>query len=111
MVWADLAPTVGREQAGRRPVLVVAGAGYLELVTTLAIVVPISTIDRGWPNHVPLTGPVTAAGTDRGLSRPSFALTEQPRTISRTRLRGHLGRVDDRCLRTVHEWLVDFLTF
>ena len=52
VVWAELAPHRGREQGGRRPVLVVSSAGYLEAVTTLAIAVPITEVNRGWPSRV-----------------------------------------------------------
>ena len=56
-MWAELDPVRGREQAGRRPVLVVASDLYLEQADTLAIVIPATTVDRGWPNHVRLRGP------------------------------------------------------
>lgn len=102
VAWADLAPTRGREQSGRRPALVVASSGYLSVVTTLAIVLPVTTVDRGRPNHVPLHGRT-------GLGRPSWAMTEQPRTITRDRLGEVVGLVDDETLRDVDVWLRDFL--
>ena len=68
--WARPDPSVGREQAGRRPVMIVAGSDYLELMTTLALVVPLTTTDRGWPNHVPVHGHVDLPGQ-------SFAMSEQ----------------------------------
>ncbi|WP_247595358.1 type II toxin-antitoxin system PemK/MazF family toxin [Actinomyces procaprae] len=35
--WAAPDPVVGREQSGRRPVLVLSGARYHHAVTTLAV--------------------------------------------------------------------------
>jgi mRNA interferase MazF len=102
LCWAELDPVRGREQSGRRPVLVVASADYLRAVTSLAIVVPVTSVDRGWPNHVPIVDP--------GLSRPSWAMTEQPRTLNRDRLVGVLGRVVRATLDRVRTWLADFLT-
>lgn len=102
VVWAELSPHRGREPAGLRPVLVVASPGYLRAVTTLAICVPVTTVDRGWPNHVLLAGPT-------GLSRPSWAMTEQPRTVSRTRLNERSGDVGELTLTAVRTWLADFL--
>lgn len=102
VVWAALAPVRGREQGGHRPVLVVAGAGYLRAVTTLAVVVPVTTTDRGWPNHIELTGPT-------GLDVRSWAMTEQIRTLSRDRLGRRAGSVDDVCLTAVQRWISDFL--
>ncbi|ROS79147.1 type II toxin-antitoxin system PemK/MazF family toxin [Cellulomonas sp. PhB143] len=100
--WAELDPTRGREQSGRRPVLVVAGRQYLETVTTLVIVVPVTGVERGWSNHVRLHGP-------HGLGRPSWAMTEQPRTLSRARLVGAAGLVDAATLHAVDRRLRDFL--
>lgn len=83
--------------------VVVSSAGYLDVVTTLAIVVPVSSTDRGWPNHVRLL----AADTARPLA--GFALTEQVRTVSRDRLAQTVGTVSDGCLAEIRMWLRDFL--
>lgn len=99
--WAWLDPTVGREQSGRRPVVVVSSQDYIDVVTTLVIVVPISGRQRGWANHVALTG---VDGLPDGV-----AMTEQVRTISRERVGPVLGTVDDACLFTIKRWLGDFL--
>jgi mRNA interferase MazF len=102
VAWASLEPVRGREQGGHRPVLVVASSGYLDAVTTLVIMVPITTTDRGWPNHVRVQGP-------SGLTQPSWIMTEQLRTISRDRLTGVAGHVSVGCLDSVKAWLGDFL--
>lgn len=104
VVRVELNPTRGREQAGRRPALVVASDLYLEQADTLAIIVPATTVDRGWPNHVLLRGP------EVHLSRPTFAMTEQPRTIARERIVDIAGAVDVATMRAVDGWLRDFLS-
>lgn len=101
VAWAWLDPSVGREQTGRRPVVVVSSEGYIDVVTALLIVVPVSRSDRGWPNHVSLSGVPSLTG--------GFAMTEQPRTISRERLGEPIGQVDEDCLRAIKTWLADFL--
>lgn len=93
----------GREQSGRRPVLVVASDLYLEQAHTLAIVLPATTTDRGWPNHILLRGPQLS------LSKPTFVMTEQPRTVTRDRIVGDIGTVDAGTMRDVDRWLRDFL--
>lgn len=103
VVWAELDPVRGREQAGRRPVLVVASDLYLEQADTLAIVIPATTVERGWPNHVLLRGPHV------GLTQDTFAMTEQPRTVTRDRLGQLIGVVDPATMREVDGWLRDFL--
>lgn len=102
VAWASLQPVRAREQGGHRPVLVIASAGYLRAVTTLVIALPITTVARGWPNHVPADGPT-------GLERPCWIMTEQPRTLSRDRLSGVAGHVSRSCLDQTRTWLGDFL--
>ena len=99
--WVRPDAAVGREQAGRRPFIVVASSTYLELVDTLALAVPISTVDRKWPNHVPVALP--------GLT--GFAMTEQLRAASRDRFDGYLGRLDETTVADLREWLADYLGF
>ncbi|MET0964996.1 MAG: type II toxin-antitoxin system PemK/MazF family toxin [Nakamurella sp.] len=103
MLWAELDPVRGRKQSGRRPALVIASDLYLEQADTLAIIVPVTANNRGWPNHVLLKGPGLA------LDQPSFAMTEQPRTVARDRLFDHAGIVDRATMTAVDGWLRDFL--
>lgn len=101
VVWVQPEIAVGREQAGRRPALVVAGAGYLRTVDSLALVVPITSVDRGWPNHIEVIG--------ARLRQRSWAMSEQVRTISRERVVGRAGRASDATLAAVRGWIADFL--
>lgn len=103
VVWVDFDPTAGREQRGTRPGLVVSSADYLASVRDLVIVVPITSVDRTWPHHV------RVAGERTGLSKPSFAMTEQPRTISTTRITGRAGTAGADTMHDVDRWLQDFL--
>ena len=100
--WALPDPAVGREQSGRRPVLIVSNEQFHRTVTTLVVVVPMTTKDRDWPNHVELN-----AGA--GMEQRSFAMTEQVRTISRQRLTKKIGVVEGSVLQGVREWLVDYI--
>lgn len=72
-------------------------------MSTLAIVVPVTATDRDWPNHVPLAG-------EHGLPDASWAMTEQVRTVSRSRLTRTSGVVAPECLTEIRRWLTDFLT-
>lgn len=101
IVWVVLDPVVGREQSGRRPAVVVSSRGHLSIADTLVMVVPVTSVDRGWSNHILLRGEV--------LDRASWAMTEQLRTISRERLVGHAGQVDASTLADIREWIIDFL--
>lgn len=102
VVWIDLAPTRGREQDGKRPAVVISTADYLRSVPNLLIVVPATTTDRGWPHHVRLRG------DDLKLKQTTFAMTEQPRTVSPTRISGSAGLVNSQTLAIIRRWISDF---
>jgi mRNA interferase MazF len=61
LVWTDVDPTKGREQAGRRPALVVSPAAFTEN-TGLAIVCPITSRVRPFPTSVVLPAGLPVAG-------------------------------------------------
>lgn len=98
IVWADLTGAQGKEQSGRRPVLIVSSHDYLQLVDTLAHAIPVSTKDRGWPTHVRLSA----------LPQPSWALVEQMRTIARSRLLGTIGYATSEEMTEICFWLGRF---
>lgn len=101
VVWAELSPVVGREQAGRRLMVIVSGASHLQLADTMAIVAPVTSVNRGWSNHVDLP--------NAGLPQRSWAMTEQVRTISRDRIVAGIGRIDPLTLQNIRIWIRDFL--
>lgn len=76
---------------------------YLEQADTLAIIVPATTNDRGWPNRVKLSGEKLV------FAQPTFAVTEQPKAVARQRLFDVVGTVDAPTMREVDRWLRDFL--
>ncbi len=47
-------PQTGHEQQGRRPAFVVSNDSFHNLTTSLAMVCPITSVNRGFPLHVPL---------------------------------------------------------
>lgn len=86
-IWnADLDPTRGREQAGRRPVLVVSTDRFNEGPAELVVILPITSKAKGIPWHVKLP-----AGGNTGLRTESFAMVEAIRCVSRERLVKRLG--------------------
>ena len=95
LVLADLDPTAGHEQAGRRPVLVVSNEAFNQ-ATGLLTVVPLTSRKTGrklYPSEVLL--PAGAAGQ----RVDSIALCHQIRTISGQRALSVLGRLVDGTLR------------
>lgn len=76
VVWANLDPTVGREQAKHRPWLVLSDPA-LHRARGLIIAVPLTHTDRGWSTHVNLTPP--GPGT-------TVAMCEQVKSLSTDRV-------------------------
>lgn len=102
VIWTDFGTGRGREQSGIRPAVVVSSTPFLETVDSLVHVIPVTSRDRGWPNHVPLGG-VT------GLASPSWAMTEQLRTVSRQRVLRWSGSVDEPTFDEIRVYLRDSL--
>ena len=95
--FADLSPVVGSEQGGMRPVLIIQNdAGNRHSPTVIAAAITSRTGKTPLPTHINIVG------RSCGLSRDSIVLLEQVRTIDKTRLREHMGRLDDRSMARVN---------
>jgi mRNA interferase MazF len=84
IVWADLDPTIGREQAGRRPVLVISHDVFNERSGTVIAVALSSQPQRA-------EFPLTLELHTRGLPKKSWAKISQIRTLSVERIGRRLG--------------------
>lgn len=80
--WASLDPTVGNEQAGQRPVIVVSTKLHLRLFPTLVTILPLTTKARPRFLH--------RVQLDIPGEKTSYVITEQIRTISMSRLGSRL---------------------
>jgi len=84
---ADLNPTIGREQQGKRPVLIVSNSyeNLLDVVTIL----PLTSLKKNrrvYPNEFLLKDE---------LEKPSLVLCQQIRTISKRRLLKKLTTIEN----------------
>jgi len=61
LIWTDFDPSRGREQAGRRPALVISHAAF-SATTGLAVVCPITSRVRPFPTSVVLPSGLPVAG-------------------------------------------------
>lgn len=92
IVQADLSGTVGSEQGGVRPVLIIQNdIGNLHSPTT--IVMPFSTKVYKNPNQP--THTLIKKSADTGLKMDSVLLGEQMRVISSERIKKKIGAVTD----------------
>ncbi len=99
-VWlADLNPTGGHEQPGRRPVLVVSEDLFNRGPAGLVIVLPMTSTIRNVPRHVPLSPP------EGGVERPTVILCDAVRSVSVERLVDRWGAVNRQTMAAVEDRL------
>jgi len=88
VVWADLEPTKGREQAGRRPVLVISEDIFNRRSgTIIAMAITSRPQKAGFPLTLKLSG--------ARLPKEAWVKISQVRTLSTERLGRRIGRVED----------------
>lgn len=99
-VWmVNFDPSVGHEQGGERPALVVSSNNLNAGPAGIVTVVPMTSREKGIPSHVPVEPP------EAGLKRRSFVKCEDIRTISKLRLSRRYGAVSDGTMKEVERRL------
>ena len=96
--YADLNPTVGSEQGGVRPLVILqnnVGNRYSPTVIAAAIT---AKPKKPLPTHASI-------GHACGRLKESFVLLEKIRTIDRSRLREYVGRLDEQEMHKIDEAL------
>ena len=100
VLWIDFGPPVGREEAGRRPAIVLTSRDY-NAKSSVLVVCPITRTERRWPFAValPALGPVSG-----------FVLVDQIKVIDpAVRAFRSAGRVSDRILNEIRGQLATLL--
>lgn len=70
-IWLNFDPQAGREQAGRRPAIVLS-AGFYNVAAELAVVCPITRQSKGYPFEVSIPA---------GLAVTGVVLTDHVRSL------------------------------
>ncbi len=103
-IWfADLEPVKGHEQGGFPPVLIISVNRFNKSPAGLCSIIPLTSKFKGIPCHIKVDP------LESGLSKRSFIICEQVRTISAARLRKRKGAVPDETLKAVEKYLRYFL--
>lgn len=103
VLWVDFDPQVGREQAGRRPAIVVGSPQALQIGirSQLVLVVPCTSTDRGyaWQPKINLDG------------KPGVAMCDQLKSVSGLRVvgahKGVLSEIEIGAIRVVLRRMLD----
>lgn len=100
--WADLSPTRGSEQAGRRPVLVIS---HDALNVKSGTIIALAITSRPQRAGFPLTHKLDSGG----LPKDSWVKLSQVRTISTERLGERIGAVEPEELAEIVEGLIELV--
>jgi mRNA interferase MazF len=102
VLWADIDLTRGREQAGRRPILVISHDVFNERSgTVIAMSITSQPQRAGFPLTMELAG--------GGLPKRSWVKISQIRTLSAERLGKRIGRVSPEELLRIIEGLNEII--
>ena len=102
VIWADLNPVRGHEQAGRRPVVVISHDVFNERSGTVIAMALTSRPQRaGFP--------LTLELGSKKLPKRSWVKISQIRTLSRQRLSKRIGRLEPEQLDLLVEGLNDLV--
>ena len=103
-VWLiNLNPSIGHEQAGTRPALIISDDLLNQSLAEMVIVIPITSKNKNIPTHIEVNYDF--------LEMKSYIKTEDIRAISANRLIKRLGTVDTQILDRVSECLKMLLGF
>src|SRR5579863_3818801 len=99
-VW-DLSfdPTIGHEQAGARPALIVSVDIFNDGPADLVVAIPLTRTNRKVRWHVAVSPP------EGGLASDSFAQCENVRSVSKQRLKRRRGIVSEDTMQRVEDRL------
>lgn len=107
-VWlVDFGQPIGHEQGGVRPAVVVGSTTHCRFPIDMALVVPLTTRDRGLGHHVRIES------AESGLNRPSWARTEEITAVSTERFTRSkpLGTASVAEVEELSEWLREMVAF
>ena len=99
-IWdVALGTTLGREQAGNRPALILSVDPFNEGPAELVVAIPMTRTNRHVRWHVGIKPP------EGGLTAESFVQCEAFRSLSKSRLRRRRGRVTEATMRLIEDRL------
>lgn len=105
-IWfANLNSTLGNEQKGIRPVIIISGNAMNDY-SDVHIVCPLTTKIKNYAGNILLI-----ADADNGLSADSEVLTFQIRTITKQRFLQKIGQITVAQLLEIRRNLQDILTY
>ena len=93
--YADLGPVIGSEQAGIRPILIIQNDVGNKFSPTIIGIPITSRVKTKMPTHIEIKS------NKFGLEKDSIILTEQIRTLDKSRIKEKVGSLDKKTLDKV----------
>ena len=97
LYYAQLPVNIGSEQSGKRPVVIIQNNKGNEYSPTTIVALITSRFKKYIPTHVPIS--------NRALPYDSIIMTEQVRTIDKSRLGKIIGRISNEEMNCLDEAL------
>jgi mRNA interferase MazF len=106
-LWVvDFGSRIGHEQEGVRPAIVVGSAAHCGFRTDMALVIPLTTRDRGLRHQVRI------ASESSGVRQPSWARTEEITSVSTFRFgQSPIGMASSEEVTALRMWLREMVAF
>ena len=103
----DFGTRIGHEQGGVRPAVVVGSATHCRFPIDMALVVPLTSHDRGLDHHVHISSAAS------GVARPSWARTEEITAVSTRPFTeaAPMGTASPEEVRELSDWLREMVAF
>lgn len=96
IVWADFGDTIGSEQGGIRPAVVIQNEKGNQHSPCLIVAIMTSKDKKPMITHVSVN-----PSSETGLKRPTTTMMEQIRTIDKSRILGWSGKLSDRMMECI----------
>jgi len=103
VLWANLNPTIGHEQAGHRPVLILSRDVFNHHSGTVIAVALTSQPQKA-------AFPLTLELSSKNLPKKSWAKISQIRTLSNKRLGKKIGQATEKELQQIVEGLIEIIS-
>lgn len=105
-IWyTNLNPTEGSEQAGFRPVVIISG-NLLNKNANVVICCPLTNKLKNYHGNL-----ILAPTPQNGLTETSEIMTLHVHSISKTRLKQHIGTLSKSEIAKIHKCLNEILTY
>lgn len=101
IVWVDFGNTVGSEQGGIRPAVVIQNEKGNQHSPCLIVAIMTSKDKKPMITHVNIN-----PSSETGLKRPTTTMMEQVRTIDKSRVIGWSGKLGERMMECIDKAIV-----